>query len=328
LDASEQPPKIDLALRHSGERWSEEQRAVLPDGVRDRHCQHHLFEFKITESVNQQAFKQAAMYDYLYPQLRKVEDHEFQTYIVSSRTTLKKNLKAWGYKQVGYPGVYESTHPLSDYIVILLLNELRDLPHNNYFRLFASEKKIRESALESLLQTHTPYLTDDRTEEEIVNAILAVGKAYNIEVEGLNMERGLTVEWLLERGEDIRQGFIQSATLEERLVGLKPEELLRGLKPEVLGMYKPEQVLGMYKPEERILGMKREEKRLLMEALQHSLQMDDALEETTSGHSKLEIGEAEKNSDIEVSNDEIEVDSHTSSPESPIRDSAVPDEES
>jgi len=300
LDASKQPPKIDLALRHKGKRWSEEQRAVLPDGVRDRNVQHHLFEFKITESVNIHTFKQVDMYEHLYPQLKKIKHDEFQSYIVSSKTTDETNLKAWGYKEADYPGVYVSTNPRCEYIVLLLLNELRDVSHNNYFRLFASLKEVRQSALESLLQTHGNHMPNDLVEEEIMRALLAVYQAYNIEVGGLDMGNQLTVDTLFEMGDNIRQSFIATASPEERMMGLAPEERVMGLAPErvigmyepeqvigmyepeqVMGMYEPEQVMGMYKPEERVIGLSKEErviglskeeKRLLMEELQRSLE--------------------------------------------------------
>ena len=40
-----EPPKADLLLlRRNGRRWSEEQRKLLPDGIRDRQARHHLLE--------------------------------------------------------------------------------------------------------------------------------------------------------------------------------------------------------------------------------------------------------------------------------------------
>ena len=46
------PPEADLILlRMSGETWSEEQKARLPDGIRQSSCPRILMEFKYTESV-------------------------------------------------------------------------------------------------------------------------------------------------------------------------------------------------------------------------------------------------------------------------------------
>jgi len=75
----------------------------------------------------------------------------------------------------------------------------------------------------------------------------------------------LIAEWLFERSKDIRRSLIQGSSIEERLVGLEPEQ--------VLGRYRPEQIIGAYKPEER---------RILLEALQCSLEGDEASDETTS----------------------------------------------
>jgi hypothetical protein len=52
-------------------------------------------------------------------------------------------------------------------------------------------------------------------------------------------------------GEKWREAMVASASVEERLMGLKPEEQLMGLKPE-------ERLMGL-KPEERLMGLKPEE---------------------------------------------------------------------
>ncbi len=64
----------------------------------------------------------------------------------------------------------------------------------------------------------------------------------------------------------------------------KPEQVLGMYEPEqVLGMYKPEQVLGIYRPEQIIGAYKPEERRELLEALQRSLEVDEASDEAMSG---------------------------------------------
>ncbi|MBK8050539.1 MAG: hypothetical protein IPK16_27600 [Anaerolineales bacterium] len=60
LQVMSEPPKADLLLlRRHGKAWSEAQRKLLPDGVRDRQAHHHLLECKFTESVNEEALQQA-----------------------------------------------------------------------------------------------------------------------------------------------------------------------------------------------------------------------------------------------------------------------------
>ena len=65
-------PRVDLLLvqRESG-RWTDVQRARLPDGVRDSAARHILVEFKTTESVTEDGILQAAAYDLFYRQSRK-----------------------------------------------------------------------------------------------------------------------------------------------------------------------------------------------------------------------------------------------------------------
>ena len=296
--ASNDVPRRDMILRHEGEQWTEEQRAFLPDGIRDRHLQHHQLELKITESLSDKGFKQAFMYDFLYPQKESVADHEFQTYIVCSKTPQKKRLTRWGYKRAEYPGVYISTLPVFEDVIVLVLNRLRNLPHNNYFQLFASEKKVRESAFEYVLQTHSSDMPDDLVTKDILNIVFALSTAYNLEIEGVKMEHKMTVDRLLEMGDGLRRNLIAGASLEERLYGLKPEERVKGLSPEELfTMFTPEARLMGLKPEERVMGLKPEErftifspkerlaglssegKRLLMNELQRSLQAEESEED-------------------------------------------------
>ncbi len=61
------PPEADIVIiRRKGEKWTPEQRAVLPDGVRDVASPYIIIEFKYSQSVNERAFRQALNYDSLY----------------------------------------------------------------------------------------------------------------------------------------------------------------------------------------------------------------------------------------------------------------------
>ncbi|MEM7532579.1 MAG: hypothetical protein AAF639_10415 [Chloroflexota bacterium] len=292
--ASNEPPRIDTILGHDAKQWTVEQKSVLPDGIRDRHCQHHLLEFKITESMSKQALKQAIVYDFTYPQNHKLKEHQFQTYIISSRTPQKANLKKWGYKVSNTPGVYVSTVEPNDDIVLIVLNKLRKLPHNSYFQLFASEKKVRDWAFEQVLRTHASGLSTDEGVSYILTEVFALAKAYELELKELQEDQ-MDVERLLTIGAEYRQNFIAAATLEERLVGVKseellsmfkPEERLMGLRPEerLMGLrpeerlmgLRPEEVFTMFKPEERLVGLGVAEKRLLLKQLEESLKADEA----------------------------------------------------
>jgi len=222
LPATNIPPKIDmLFLHHEEDGWTERQRALLPDGIRDSRVAHHVLELKITESVNEQSFRQAFTYDYLYQQSQKLGDRDLQTYIVSAKTPKKENMKRWGYTMGHYPGVYGSDIPVFRRVRLLLLNELRDTPYNNYFRLFASRKKIRESAFEFAAQEHKRELP--LSGNEIWTVLFALQRAY--ELGGIKMSNTVTIDTLLEYGdqkrkevgEQIRKNVFASASIEERL---------------------------------------------------------------------------------------------------------------
>jgi hypothetical protein len=56
------PPKVDiLLLRRQGDHWTQQQRSLLPDGLRDSRAGHLLLECKITESANGLSFQQAVL---------------------------------------------------------------------------------------------------------------------------------------------------------------------------------------------------------------------------------------------------------------------------
>ena len=128
--------------------------------------------------------------------------------------------------------------------MLLVLNELRDVPHNEYLRLFASRQRVRQDALRRL---------DPKASAAIWTVVFALQKAY--ELEGVEMNSEVTVESLLALGEEMRKQVVASASVEERLAGLEPEERLAGLAPE-----------------ERLAGLAPEELRLLLKQIEAYLQ--------------------------------------------------------
>ena len=254
LPATSNPPQIDLLLlRREGKRWTARQRALLPDGVRDRQVAHHLLECKITESVTEQGLQQALTYDYLYRQSQQLALAEVQTYVVSAKTPQAAKLAAWGYAVDEHPGVYVSTTPLLSRVVLLVLNELRDAAHNEYLRLFASRQQVRTSALRHL---------DHAASSAIWTVIFALQKAYALE--GAEMGTEVTVESLLTLGEEMRKQVVASASVAERLAGLGPAERLAGLEP-------AERLAGL-EPEERLAGLGPAELNLLLKQIEAYLQ--------------------------------------------------------
>ena len=107
LQVMSEPPKADvLLLRRHGKQWSEAQRKLLPDGIRDRQAHHHLLECKFSESLNEAALQQALSYDYFYRQTQQLRVAELQTYVVSAKTPQAALLDKYGYQAAEQPGVY------------------------------------------------------------------------------------------------------------------------------------------------------------------------------------------------------------------------------
>lgn len=229
LELLSRPPKADiLLLRREGKAWNASQRARLPDGVRDSAANHVLIEFKYTESVNTTALRQAIVYDHLYRQAQKLPEGALLTIVLSAKTPRKDSLDSWAYSEVK-DGVFRSSNPFLENVMLLVLNGLPPTPHNATVKLFASRKKVRETAFATLdrsMIAETPGL-------ELF--LVGLHKAMGLKGE-TEMAEVLTTEKLMEIGEKVRTRILELATPEEILAGLDHEErqeLLRLLQDEM-----------------------------------------------------------------------------------------------
>jgi hypothetical protein len=255
-----EPPKTDiLLLRREMSEWSPEQAARLPDGIRDSSAGHILLEFKYTESVNENAIRQALCYDFFYKRVRKLRAHEVATFLISSKTPGKATLERNDYSATDQKGVYRSRNNLLKEIPMLILNELSDEMHNAFVKCFASRRKAKLSAFGTLERNEMTSFGSQLT--LMMNGLMH----FWLGMEGDDMKEELTPEKVMEIGrmfkkivlsdlseDDIlaaygRERLLRRFTPEERLTGLKPEERLTGLKPE-------ERLTGL-KPEERLTGL-------------------------------------------------------------------------
>ncbi|MCP4399548.1 MAG: hypothetical protein GY801_19885, partial [bacterium] len=131
VEVMSSPPEADiLLLRRQGWQWSEEQKARLPDGIRDSDAKHILIEFKYTQSLNEQALRQAVGYDYFYQASRDLARHDLQTVVVSARTPRSSTLEFLGYELADHAGVYRSRTVLVRNVLLLVANELAETSHN------------------------------------------------------------------------------------------------------------------------------------------------------------------------------------------------------
>ncbi len=127
--------------------WTDEQRQYLPDGIRDSDAQRLLLEFKYTESLDEAVLRQVFVYDSLYRKKCEQEKATVQCFLVISISSTSGILARFGYQEAEHPGVYRSKHPVYDNIPVLLLNELADVPHNVFFKLFASRRQAKQAAV-------------------------------------------------------------------------------------------------------------------------------------------------------------------------------------
>jgi len=114
----------------------------------------------------------------------------------------------WDYEEAEHPGVYVTKTPVLDRVILLILNELREEPHNDYFRLFASRKKIRLSAFERLQRAHI------KVSSEISTILYALRQAYDLE-EMIMMDEKMTVDDLMVMGESLRKHALTTASIDE-----------------------------------------------------------------------------------------------------------------
>lgn len=140
-----QPPKADiLLLRRKTPRWTAEQQALLPDGIRESRAAHQLLEFKYSESVSEEALAQAVAYEYFYRTARRLRAQDLQVWLISSKTPRRSRLRAWGYEEAGWPGVYRSNAVLVDRVGLLVLNQLSPTSYNSFVKIFASRRSRRQ----------------------------------------------------------------------------------------------------------------------------------------------------------------------------------------
>lgn len=145
------PPKADLILiQRRKENWTEEQRLLLADGLRDLGADQILVELKITESLNEDALSQLSVYDHLYLGTEKLRRDQLRSVLISSKTPDPKFLKQFAFDSVGPVGVYESRPAWGGVLRLILLNELADEPQNAPLKCFASRQEERKKGFETI----------------------------------------------------------------------------------------------------------------------------------------------------------------------------------
>jgi len=233
-----EPPEADiLLLRNKSSRWTEEQKARLPDGIRASRATDMLLEGKYTGSVNENVFRQTLCYDYLYRCTKQKKQHEVQTFLISSKTTRQATLEQFGYSTSDSRGVYHSVNPLLKWIPLISLNELSDELHNASIKCFASREKEKKTAFESLmrkgLQTFSVKF------QYVLEGLLH----YYFRMRGEIMELNLTPEEITEWGKEWGDALLAGLPLDDMLSRYgKKEWLSRFTMDELLSQFSAKEI--------------------------------------------------------------------------------------
>ena len=267
LDLMSKPPKADLLLlRNQHPVWTDEQRARLPDGIRDTTANHILIEFKYTESANIRALRQAISYDHIYMEAKLRANPEFEgqpekalsTFLLSSMSPSKKTLTGLGFEPTDKKGVYRCDDPIKGRITILSLNDLAREPHNALVKCFASKPKEQEAAFAMLRETGMMLISPE------LLWLLEGLEVTLVEKGGLKMPETatseITAEYLMDIGKTIYERNLPLLPVEMLLSYVPAERILSHLKPEerIAGLH-PAEILGGFKPEERVAGLQPED---------------------------------------------------------------------
>jgi hypothetical protein len=225
VEVMARPPRADiLLLRSKAERWTQRQRARLPDKIRDHPAGHVLIEFKYDETLNERVFQKAAGYDAFYKESNHLTDDKVGTYIVMSNTPGTDILERNGYREDRWRGVMVSDRDILRRMPVLLLNELALTPHNLAFKLFASRIEQKKQVIREIQEK--PEWVDGPYEN------MVSGLYWYWFEEDIMATAELTAEKVMEMGEIFGKRYLELLPPEKRVEGLPARDRIAGLSDE------------------------------------------------------------------------------------------------
>ncbi len=248
---AESPEADILLLRREAPCWTEAQRNLLPDGIRDTQADHILLEFKNTESLNRRVLYQALAYRYVYLEAQNIKPERLHTVIVSAKSPVPDFRERFDFSAPVQAGVLQSRNIGFEVLQMLVLNELSDAAHNQYIKCFASRKGVRLGAVRQVLSSGL------NISRALAYIFLGLLNLYGGKQKGDPMqEYQLSPETVQELGKRFEKEILASLSVEKRLEGLGAEARLSGLRPEerLMGL-RPEDILSRFRPEERLMGL-------------------------------------------------------------------------
>jgi len=258
------PPEADiLLLRCDHPQWTKQQQTHLPDGIRDSKAQHHLLEFKYTESVNADALMQTLGYDFFYKRSHKLTATQVQSYLLSAKTPQAHTLQQFGYELGAHKGVYHSQHALLNRVTLIVLNELTAQPHNAAVKFFCSRRKEKQKAFQVFKTEKQGNLSFSLN--WFLNGLWNIWFS-NTDEGAEQMHTGeITPEMLIAMGKKMEQSLLALIPVEKRLEGLSIKKRLEGLsiKKRLEGLstkqrldgLNPQDIFERFKPSERLAGL-------------------------------------------------------------------------
>ncbi|MDM8535361.1 hypothetical protein QUF70_01260 [Desulfobacterales bacterium HSG17] len=180
---------------------------------------------------------QTLCYDYLYKNSHKLKEHDVQTFLTSSRTPKKSTLKKFGWYLTDKHGVYKTKSPLAESIILIVLNELADTPHNAWLKCFASQKQEKKSAFETL--RNKGFSSLNRRLQWFIEGLLH----YLFTIGGKEMDIEITPDDVMKLGKKWQLAILSGIKPKDRLAGLAPKDRLAGLElKDILAEFTPEEI--------------------------------------------------------------------------------------
>ncbi len=140
-------PIVIRSLEKNG--WTERQKKLLPDGIRDIHKKDYLLNFNCEKPVKVWDIEQGVANWFFFSKAEYPKAENAIASVITSFPLKKKFVRELRYAEVS-KGVYRSADPMADCVQLLVIPELPDESGNAPIRFFSSDTRVREQAVRHL----------------------------------------------------------------------------------------------------------------------------------------------------------------------------------
>ncbi len=150
------------------EDWTEELRALLPDGMRWSKAKRFVLNFNFVENFEVQAMNQVMIHRFLYCRWEYLPEEEVSAVLVCHQKPGPELLAKLGFVASAAPGVYCNSTQLNETMELIIPQELGSGKHNDTFKEFAIIELVKalvnkpNAAAEALLP-QMPYKLETQT---------------------------------------------------------------------------------------------------------------------------------------------------------------------